>query len=295
MLVGREVETERIRNLLLGARAGTSGVLVLRGDPGIGKSALMRHVEDVAGGMAVLRARGIESEAEIAFSGLFELLRPALAVIDRIPTQQADALRGALRLSAAVHRDRFMIGAATLSLLAAYAEEAPLLVLIDDAHWIDASSADALTFAVRRLLAEPILVIVAVRIGEDSALDAAGLPQLELGGLDADSARALLAEHAGSTIPPEVMDWLYRSTAGNPLALVELAASAAQLGVEPFDRPLTVETRVERAFMGRLEQLSASARQSLVIAAAADSGDLAQLGGALHSAGLDLAVLEEAE
>jgi DNA-binding CsgD family transcriptional regulator len=295
MLVGREVEAERIGGLLSGARRGTSGVLVVRGDPGIGKSALLQYAEDSALGMAVLKARGIESEAEIAFSGLFELLRPALALIDRIPSQQAQALGGALRLSAAVNRDRFIIGAATLSLLAAYAEEAPLIVLIDDAHWIDASSSDALTFAVRRLLAEPILVVVAVRTGEESAFDAAGLPQLELGGLDADAAKALLTEQAGSTIRPEVIDWLYRSTAGNPLALVELAANAPHLGVEPFDRPLTVETRVERAFARRVQQLSAAARQSLVIAAAAGSGDLGPLTRALDSAGLEPAVLEEAE
>ena len=134
--------------------------------------------------MRVLRARGIESEARVPFAGLLELLRPALGALDRIPEPQAAALGGALALRPATAQDRFAVGAATLSLLAAYAEDAPVAALVDDAHWLDGSSADALLFAVRRLVADPIAVVVAVREGEPSFLDGADLPTLHLGGLD---------------------------------------------------------------------------------------------------------------
>ena len=132
--------------------------------------------------MNVLRARGVQSEAHIPFAGLFELLRPALACIDQIPGPQAAALESALALRPASAPGRFAVGAATLSLLAAYSEEAPVAVLVDDAHWLDGSSADALLFAFRRLVADPVAVVLAVRQGEPSLLDGADLPTLRLDG-----------------------------------------------------------------------------------------------------------------
>ena len=295
MLVGRTAECERLEKLLDDGRGGSSRVLILRGEPGVGKSALLQYAADKAGLMTVLTARGIESEAEIPFSGLFELLRAALPMLSRIPEPQATALRGALTLGPPAPTNRFAIGVATLSLLAAQAEEAPLLVLVDDAHWVDASSADALVFATRRLLAEPITVLLAVRANESSPFDAAGLPALDVVGLDREAARTLLVQQAGRAISPEVCDWLYRSTAGNPLALIELAAGAPGLGIEPFDRPLTVETRVEHAFARQIERLSDAARHALVVAAASGSGDLEPITRALMSVGVSPTVLEEAE
>src|SRR5437868_10874879 len=163
MLLGRERERQALDRVLADARDGRSSVLALVGDPGIGKSALLDEVAGRAEGMRVLRARGIESEAEVPFGGLLELLRPALGVVDQIPRPQAHALGGALALRPAHAGDRFAIGASTLSLLAAFAEREPLLLLIDDAQSLDAASAAALLFAFRRLLADPIAVLIAAR------------------------------------------------------------------------------------------------------------------------------------
>src|SRR5713226_6382308 len=188
MLLGRERERQALERVLADAREGRSGVLALVGEPGIGKSSLLDEVAGSAAGMRVLRARGIESEAQVPFGGLLELLRPALSAVDRIPPPQAAALESALALRPGSAQDRFAVGAATLSLLAAYADEAPLLVLVDDAHWLDGSSAEALLFAVRRLVADPIAVVIAAREDEPSLLDGADLPVLRIEGLDRDTA-----------------------------------------------------------------------------------------------------------
>src|SRR3954452_11248143 len=166
MLLGRGRERQALDELLVAAREGRSGSLAIVGEVGIGKTTLLEWASGRADGMRVLRARGIESEAQVPFAGLFELLRPALGYLDRIPEPQADPLAGALALRPARAGDRFAIGAATLSLLAAYAEEASLLLLVDDAHLLDVSSAEALLFAARRLVAEAIALVLAVRQGE---------------------------------------------------------------------------------------------------------------------------------
>jgi DNA-binding CsgD family transcriptional regulator len=295
VLVGREAECARIEELLARARGGASSVLLVRGEPGIGKSALLQHAAEQAHGMSVLTARGVESEAEIPFAGLLELVRPALSCLEQVPALQAAALRGALALGPAVRSDRFAIGAATLSLLAGYAERAPCLVLIDDAQWLDASSADALVFAFRRLLADRIAALLAVRAGEVSAFDAAGLPELALDGLEPDAARVLLQRRAAGHVSSDTAEWLYRATGGNPLALVELAAEAPRLEVELFDRPLMVGPRIERAFRRQIERLSDSARRALVVAAASESGELVGIVGAMAGLGLHATALEEAE
>ena len=176
MLIGRDHERREIEQALARARSGTSATLALVGEPGIGKTALLDYAADHAAGMQLLRARGIESEAQIPFGSLLELIRPALVMLERIPRPQAAALEGALALRPGAAHDRFAVGAATLSLLAAYAEQAPVAVLVDDAQWLDGSSAQALLFAFRRLVADPIAVFVAVREGEPSLLDGADLP-----------------------------------------------------------------------------------------------------------------------
>jgi DNA-binding CsgD family transcriptional regulator len=295
VLLGRAAECARITSALADARSGFSRVILLRGEPGIGKSALLRYASEYAAEMRVLTARGIESEAEIPFSALFDLLRPALEFLDQIPIQQAAALRGAWNIGPPVRTSRFAMGAATLSLLAAYAEDGAVLVLVDDGQWIDASSADALAFALRRLLAESIAILIAIRAGEGAPLDLADLPVLELHGLDAESSRALLVQQVGHGMPAERSEWLHRSTAGNPLALIELADEAPHLGVELFDRPLAVVTRVEQAFARQIARLSNPARQALMIAAAAGSVEVEPIIRALAAVGLDTSVLEEAE
>jgi DNA-binding CsgD family transcriptional regulator len=288
MLLGRDDERLALDRLLTEARAGRSGVLALVGEPGIGKTALLEHAAGQADGMRVLRARGIQSEAEVPFAGLAELLRPALGALDRIPAPQAGALAGALALEPATAQDRFAVGAATLSLLSAWAEESPVLLLVDDAHRLDAASAEALLFAARRLLADPIALVLAVREGEPSLLDGADLRVLRLAGL-ARSHAAELLRRTGA--PDDALDRLYAATAGNPLALVELAPRAAQLTALPFEGPVPISASIAREFARRLGQLPHATRPMLLLAATDDTGDLA----VLARAGLDAAQLAAAE
>src|SRR3984885_10138311 len=176
VLLGRDHERQEIGRALAQSRSGASAVLALAGEPGIGKTALLDYAAGQAEGMQLLRARGIESEAQIPFGSLLELIRPALVLLDRIPQPQAVALEVALALRPGSAQDRFALGAATLSLLAAYAEQAPVAVLVDDAQWLDGSSAQALLFAFRRLVADAIAGFIAVREGEPSLLDGSDLP-----------------------------------------------------------------------------------------------------------------------
>jgi DNA-binding CsgD family transcriptional regulator len=239
----------------------------------------------------VLRARGIESEAEVPFAGLAELLRPALGALDQIPAPQATALGGALALGPATAGDRFAIGAATLSLLSACAEEGPLALLVDDAHRLDDSSAQALLFAARRLLADRIALVLAVREGEPSLLDGADLRTLRIGGLD----RAAAAELLGADVPLDAVGHLYRATGGNPLALLELAPEGARLAALPSAGPIPISTSIAAAFVRRFERLPEPTRRALVLAATIDGGDLGVLARAATALGLDLAALAAAE
>jgi len=290
MLLGRDQERHEIEQALAQARSGASAALALVGEPGIGKTALLDYAAERATGMRVLRARGIPSEAQIPFGSLLELLRPALAMLDAIPEPQAVALEGALALRRGTAQERFAVGAATLSLLAAYAEQAPLAVLVDDAQWLDVSSAQALLFAFRRLVADPIAVLVAVREGELSLLDGADLPVLRLRGLTSDEAAQLMPGLA-----PETAALLHRATAGNPLALLELATDPGDLALAPEGAPVLVSTRISQAFLHRAGQLSPAARQALTLAAASDTGDLPTLRRAAAALGTDLDALAGAE
>jgi len=292
MLLGRADERREIEQALARARSGASAVLALAGEPGIGKTALLGYAAERAGGMRLLRARGIESEAQVPFGSLLELIRPALVLLDKIPAPQAAALEAALALRPAAAQDRFAVGAATLSLLAAYAEQVPVTVLVDDAQWLDGPSAAALLFAFRRMLADPIAVLIAVREGEPSLLDGADLPVLRLGGLSLDEA-ALLAPG----LSPTAVRRLHQATAGNPLALRELAADAGDrdLMLAPEDAPVMVSARISRAFLLRASLLGPQARQALVLAAISGTGDLATLERAAARLGIDLSGLGPAE
>ena len=286
MLVGRTSERLALDHLLADARVGRSGVLALVGEPGIGKTALLDYAAETATGMRVLRARGIESEAEVPFAGLSELLRPALAVLDRIPAPQAAALTGALALGPGTANDRFAIGAATLSLLSACAEEMPLALLVDDVHLLDGSSAGALLFAARRLVADPIALALTVREGERSLVDGSDLRVLRVPGLGRADAAALVGDAA---------ERLYAATGGNPLALLELAPEAGRLDAWPSDGPIPISTSIAASFARRAEELPEPTRRMLVLAAAADAAGLAVLARAAPSIGVGVADLAPAE
>src|SRR4051794_5275977 len=292
MLLGRNDERLALDRLLAEARGGRSGVLALGGEPGIGKTALLDHAAQQADGMRLLRARGIEAEAQIPFAGLAELLRPALAHIERIPAPQAAALSGALALAPATAGDRFAIGAATLSLLSACADDGPLLLLVDDAHLLDQPTAEALLFAARRLVADPIAVVLAAREGEPSLLDGADLRVLRVGGLGPGDAAALL-ERAG--VSGDVVERLIRTTGGNPLALLELAADGGRLAAAPAAGPVPISTSIATAFLRRFGELPDATRRVLVLAATSDTGDLTVLARAASGLGLDLGDLVSAE
>ena len=274
MLLGRDQERLALVRLLDDARAGRSGVLAIVGEPGIGKSALLAWAGEQAEGMKVLRARGVQSEAHIPFAGLFELLRPALPWIERIPDPQAAALESALALRPARAQDRFAVGAATLSLLAGYAEEMPVAVLVDDANWLDGSSADALLFAFRRLVADPIAVVLAVREGESSLLDGADLATLRLPGLDRACAAELLRSTVAEPLSQDQADRMHRETGGNPLALLELGEQRGWLDHSLPDAPLSAGTSIAGVYLKRFGSLPLRTRDVLVLAAASDRGEL---------------------
>jgi DNA-binding CsgD family transcriptional regulator len=290
MLLGRRGERQAIDDTLGRARSGRSARLAFVGEPGIGKTALLEYAAAQAGDMQILRARGVQSEAQIPFASLLELVRPALVMLDRIPEPQAIALESALALRPAETRERFAVGAATLSLLAAYAEQSSLAILLDDTHWLDDPSAQALLFAIRRLVADPIAVIISVREDEPSLLDGADLPTLRLDGLTSQEAARLLPD-----VAPELTSRLYEATGGNPLALLELAPEADQLELAPAGAPVLVPKRISAAFLRRAEMLDEPVRRALVLAAASDSGDLATLGRAAAKLGIDVSAVSQAE
>ena len=304
MLLGRARERQEIGDALTRARSGVSATLALAGEPGIGKTALLDYAAGEAAGMRLLRARGIESEAQIPFASLLELIRPALPMLGKIPAPQAAAMESALALRPGTGHERFAVGAATLSLLAAYAEDAPVAVVIDDAHWLDGSSAQALLFAFRRLVADPIAVLIAVREGETSLLDGADLPTLRVAGLSSEEATALMRGLAPGLAPgglapgglaPEAITRLYDATGGNPLALLELAPDADDLALAPEGAPVLVSATITRAFLRRVGTLDEPTRRALVLAASSDTGDLATLARAAAQLGLDLSALAAAE
>jgi DNA-binding CsgD family transcriptional regulator len=298
MLFGRSSECILIDRLLAQGRDGRSDALVLRGEAGIGKSSMCAYAAERADTMTVLRASGVETESELAFSGLADVLRPVLGRLHEIPSRQGAALAAAFAIGPPVSDERFTICAATLGMLAAAAEEAPVLVIVDEAHWLDASSTEALLFATRRLDADGVAVLFAVRDGHPSLFDRAELPELRLEALDDEAARALLVSSVQGPIAPEVVERLLLAAAGNPLALVELprTLSAAQLkGSEPIDEELTAPAAVEQAFRREVEALPEESRAALLVAAASDSEELGTIVPALIAHGIDPSSLRPAE
>ncbi|MBO2455373.1 AAA family ATPase [Actinomadura barringtoniae] len=276
MLVGRSTEQAVLEALITTARDGESGALVVRGQAGIGKTALLDHAAAAAEGLRVIRTEGVEFEAELPFAGLHLLLGPVLDHLDAIPARQAAALRGAFGLGPADQGGRFLVGLAVLSVLA---ELGPLLCVVDDAQWLDRASAEALTFAARRLQREGVILLFGVRDGAGATrLD--GLPELPLWGLDRDASATLLSRH-GADLAPTVRDRILAESEGNPLALIELhtALTPEQRGgaVQPLSfnlGPLPLPARVQQAFGTQAARLSEDARTFLLVAALEETGDL---------------------
>src|SRR5262245_47048346 len=298
MLYGRDDERARIGELLDAARSSRSGVLVIRGEPGIGKTALLEDTRERAADMHVLTARGVESEAELPFAALHQLLRPVLSHVEQLPAPQADALRGALGLAPSSGQERFVVFAACLTLLSELAERRPVLCLVDDAQWLDGASADALQFVARRLDAEGVLLLFGVREGEESTFEAPDIPSLQLEGLDATAAETLLAVSTGVEASGAVRDLLLERTGGNALALLEIPSvlTSRQLaGDEPLPDALPLTRQVESVFLQRVRRLPPEVQRLLLIAAADDSENAATVAHATDPGEDGVAALNTAE
>src|SRR5215468_10316832 len=219
VLLGRQREREALDGLIEDLRSGRGWALVVRGEAGVGKSALLGYAAGAAPDVRVVRAVGVESEMELAFASLHQLCAPLLDRLERLPAPQRDALGIAFGLRSGGAPDRFLVGLAVLTLLSETAEEQPLLCLVDDAQWLDRASAQALAFVARRLLAEPVGLMFAAR---DPGEELRGLPDLEVRGLQNEDARALLRSVVRVRLDERVRDRIVAETRGNPLALLEL-------------------------------------------------------------------------
>jgi DNA-binding CsgD family transcriptional regulator len=295
-LWGRQRERETLESLLNDARNGRSGVLVIRGEPGVGKSALLRYTAGQASGFRVAQIFGVESEMELPYAGLHQLCAPMLAHLDALPLPQQRALRVALGLASGEAPDRFLVALGALSLLAESAERQPLLCVVDDAHWLDGASRQVLGFVARRLLAEPVGVVFAVRESSPER-ELTGLPELLLTGLAEEDARSLIATVIPGRIDERVRDRIVAETRGNPLALLELprGLTPAQLAGgfgSPELPPLS--GRIEESFLRQLEALRANTRLLLLVAAAEPVGDPPLMLRAATGLGIDRGALEPA-
>jgi hypothetical protein len=284
----RDRERELLDRLVAGTRAGRSRVLVLRGEAGIGKTALLEYLSGVAGGCRIARVAGAESEMELTFAGLHALCAPMLGRAGQLPVPQRDALNTAFGMSAGPPPDRFLVGLAVLSLLADAAEEQPLVCIVDDAQWLDRVSVQTLAFVARRLPTERVGLVFALReSGGDHELK--GLPELVIEGLADDDARRLLDATIPGSLDARVRDRILGEAGGNPLALLELprerttTAVAGGFGL-PLETPLT--SRIEQGFVRQLEPVPAGTRRLLLLAAAEPVGDVTLLWRAAERLGI---------
>jgi DNA-binding CsgD family transcriptional regulator len=288
VLRGRRNEREALDRQLERVRAGQSSVQVLRGQPGVGKTALLDYVAERASDCRVARIAGVESEMELAFAGLHLLCAPMLDGLEGLPSPQRNALQVAFGMQDGDAPDRFLVGLAVLTLLAEAAEAEPLVCLVDDVQWLDQATAQTLTFVARRLLAERIAMVFAVREPTDIT-ELSGLPGLVVGGLSDGDARVLLASAIPGRLDERVRDQIVAETRGNPLALLELprgmtpAELAGGFGLTDA-RPLA--SRVEETFMQRVRALPAESQRLLLVAAAEPVGDATLLWRAAESLGI---------
>ena len=296
-LLGRRAECETLDELVADVAAGRSRVLVLRGEAGVGKSALLTHLTRRTADWQVCTAVGVESELELAYSGLHQLCASLLDDLDRLPAPQRDALTTALGMSVGPAPDRFLVGLATLTLLADAAERRPLLCLIDDAQWLDQVSAQVVSFVGRRLLAERVALVAAVRTGTTGDDTLVALPEMPIHGLDDGNARTLLLNNVPGPLDAAVREQIIGECRGNPLALLELprARHPGELagGFRLLDS-LPVAGRIEHSYVERLRLLPADA-QLLVLASAAEPlGDPILLYRAAEILGVDITAADPA-
>jgi DNA-binding CsgD family transcriptional regulator len=272
-LIGRSAERDVLDRLVAAVRAGESRAVVVHGEPGVGKTALLEYLAGHASGCRVARAAGVQSEMELPFAGLHQLCGPMLDHLDRLPVPQRDALATAFGMRAGPAPDRFLIGLAVLSLLSEVAEDRPLVCLIDDEQWLDRASAQILAFVARRLGAESVGLLFGARVPTS---DLAGLPELMIRGLREDDARALLDSVLTGPLDPRVRDQIIAETRGNPLALLELprGLTAAELaGGFGLLAAVPLSGSIEDSFRRRRDALPAETRRLLLLAAADPVGD----------------------
>jgi DNA-binding CsgD family transcriptional regulator/tetratricopeptide (TPR) repeat protein len=295
-LLGRNDECEALDDLIEAARAGQSQVLVLRGEAGVGKTALLDYVAQRAAGFRTAQATGVEADVDLAFAGLHQLCSPLLDRLGRLPGPQRDALATAFGQSAGPAPDRFLVGLAVLSLMSEATHDQPLMCVIDDAQWLDRVSAQTLSFVARRLLAEPVALVFAVRDGHDDELK--GLPELTIRGLADGHARALLGTVIRSHLDERVRERIIAEARGNPLALLELPRDPAT-GEGGFGRPgaRAPSSQIEQSFVRRVQSLPMPTQKLLLTAAAEPVGDKALLIRAARRLGIspDVAAHAEAE
>ncbi|WP_220296326.1 LuxR family transcriptional regulator [Streptomyces sp. MBT84] len=288
-LRGRRREYEALEELVSKVEAGRSAVLVLRGDAGIGKSALLESLVARVAGHRVARGAGAESEMELPFAGLHQLCAPFLGRANSLPPPQREALATAFGVSAGPPPDRFLVGLAVLGLLTEVAAEQPLFCLVDDAQWLDRVSAQTLAFVARRILAEPLALVFASR--EQTGLDdLAGLPELTLNALDDTNARALSDAAAKGPVDERIRERVLAEARGNPLALLELPHDLIE--ADPADNlpdPGPVTSRIERSYLARVRSLPTATQQLLLTAAAEPIGDVALLRRAAERLDISLA------
>jgi DNA-binding CsgD family transcriptional regulator/tetratricopeptide (TPR) repeat protein len=263
MLIGRDPEQRLVESLLDDARNGASAALLIRGEVGIGKTAVLEHAAE-ASGIRTLRCTAVESEHDLTFAGLEQLLRPLRGLVERLPDPQAAALRSVLGVSGERVEDRLLLGLATLNLLAEATADGPLLCIIDDLQWVDGPSAQALLFAARRLGAEGVVMLFAVRDDPVSWFEAPGLQQLTLAPLSEAAAREVVASSRRAVLSQEMQRRLLAQAAGNPLALLELPAQ---------DGTASDAAAIETSFRARVVGLPPQTRHLLLLAAASDSGE----------------------
>lgn len=279
-LVGRDKELALLAGMI--DRIGDRGASVLLlGDAGVGKSLLLTAMTEygLSAGLQILDATGVESEAQLPFAGLHQLLRPVLGFVTRLPDAQRDAIGAALGGESATPPERFMIALAVLNLIADAAAPKPVLLVVDDAQWLDRPTQEVLAFVARRIIADPVVLAAAARNGHDMPLTWAGLTELPVGRLDDDSARCLLSAHAGD-LGASDREHILREAQGNPLALIELPAALRMATTEGQDLPrpaLPLTTRLEHAFAARLPDLPQPARDAALIAAVDSADDLNEI------------------
>ncbi|WP_031517413.1 ATP-binding protein [Streptomyces sp. NRRL F-5123] len=289
-LIGRRDECRVLDDLLAQARAGRSGVLVVRGEAGIGKTELLNHLLVRATGCRVVRAAGVQSEMELSYAGLHQLCAPLLSHLDDLPAPQRNALRTAFGMQAGDAPDRFLVSLATLSLLAGAVGDQPLLCVVDDAQWLDRVSVQTLEFVARRLLAESVLLVLAVRESGSREI-LADLPELAVRGLNERESRRLLDSVVAGPLDRRVRDRIVAETRGNPLALLELPRGLTAVEMAggfggPGTRPLS--SQIETGFLRRIQSLPPEAQQLLLIAAIEPIGDVALLRHAAERMGISV-------